>query len=180
MPVYTVRLTPESVGDLITEIKNYKKWFNERIDSALRVIADDIAEEARKIYNFPEYNSRLRKEIRDKIPSVTVEKLPGKRGYQVIAHGEMVGFLEFGTGAFADSQHPYAEEVTFPVFPGSYSDTIGAGTYMHWVMTHGNDDYYPFNREPRRALYQAVQKIKPQIAARIREEFEHGYTESNL
>ena len=73
--------------------------------------------------------------------------------YLITVNGQQIGFLEFGTGVYADEQHPYVDNVPFPVFSGSYSDTIGQGTWNDWIQSGKDPMKYPYNRVPKRPLY---------------------------
>lgn len=46
---------------------------------------------------------------------------PIENGYRLVASGEDVGFLEFGAGVFTEADE-FAEQVDFPVYPGSWSE----------------------------------------------------------
>lgn len=90
-------------------------------------------------------------------------------GFILTAEGEQIGFIEFGAGAYSDEQHPLREEAPFPVFSGSYSDTVGAGTWHWWVAVKGNpEETYPYNRVPLRPLYQTSVWIRDNATRIIR------------
>lgn len=157
MHTITVSLNKRSVEKAIKDLERYKRSLNRKIDTVLFRVAKEIESKAQAIYG----------------GAVKVHAEKDGSGYTVYAEGQAVGFLEFGTGAFADSQHPYTDEVTFPVFPGSYSDTVGAGTYLRWVTAHGTDENYPYNREPLRALYKAVNEVRPIVKVIVEEVFKN-------
>ncbi len=56
----------------------------------------------------------------------------------VIASHEGLSFLEFGAGLTTNEAHPYASEVPFPVYQGSYSDQnhgmYQQTGYQYWVF----------------------------------------------
>lgn len=135
-------LSSQSVAEAIKQLKNASESLEDNLRDGLRAVAGLVQEAAKEVYG--------------RSVDVRVDPIPDGIGYEITAEGEAVGFIEFGAGAYADSQHPYANEVPYPVFPGSYSDTVGAGTYMLWVTVHGSDEKYPFNRVPKRALYEAM------------------------
>lgn len=173
MKEITLTLSKSSINSAIKKLERYQRKFNEKMDRAMYQIAERIANRAAEIYaeaKLPEFYFPGW----DEQPRVETHKLESGNGYEVVVSGQQVGFLEFGTGAFSDSQHPYTGEVTFPVFPGSYSDTVGSGSYLRWVTAHGDDNEYPYNREPTRALYKAVTEMKPLIETYLRKEFSNG------
>lgn len=167
MKEITVSLNTRSINAAIKQLNNYRTNQQRNLEQAMRRIAEAIAELAREYYAEAKLPEQYYPGWEEQ-PRVDVEKI--SNGYEVIAEGKQIGFLEFGTGAFSDSQHPYSGEVTFPVFPGSYSDTVGAGSYLRWVNAHGTDEEYPYNREPTRALYKAVNDMRPKIEDIIRKE----------
>ncbi len=173
MKEITFTLNASSINSAIKKLNSYDSNLKRKLNAAMLRIANDIAQRVMEIYAqaklpqfyFPGW---------DEQPSVNVKALPNGSGYEVVASGQQIGFLEFGTGAFSDSQHPYTGEVTFPVFPGSYSDTVGKGSYLRWVTAHGSDENYPYNREPTRAIYTAVTEMRPLVERYIREELSRG------
>lgn len=173
MKEITLTLSKSSINSAIKQLERYRKSVNRKLDNAMNRIANDIADRAGEIYATAKLPEQYF-EGWDKQPDIKVKKLDGGNGYEVIVNGEQVGFLEFGTGALSDVQHPYVSEVTFPVYGGSYSETVGSGSYLRWVMYHGTDQAYPYNREPTRALYKAVLNAKPNIEKYLREEFSNG------
>lgn len=74
----------------------------------------------------------------------------------------LVAFLEFGTGFKTDTSHPYADDVPFAVYEGSWSEQH-AGTYQKWVESGKDPDKYPYNHLPRRGLYKGMQAAREYI-----------------
>ena len=151
-------LTTESVNAAIEQVNRAREELEDNLRNGLRSVAGLVQEAAKEVYG--------------RSVDVRVDPIPDGIGYEITAEGEAVGFIEFGAGAFADSQHPYAQEVPYPVFPGSYSDTVGAGTYMWWVTFYGSDEKYPFNRVPKRALYNAMQIGRAAVLDKVKERFD--------
>lgn len=152
------KLSSQSVAEAIEQLKNASESLEDNLRDGLRAVAGLVQEAAKEVYG--------------RSVDVRVDPIPDGIGYEITAEGEAVGFIEFGAGAFADSQHPYANEVPYPVFPGSYSDTVGAGTYMWWVTLYGSDEKYPFNRVPKRALYNAMQIGRAAVLDKVKERFD--------
>lgn len=106
--------------------------------------------------------------------SVTTEKLD--HGYSIKASGEIVFFLEYGTGNKAGSKPNEILGVPpVAVYPGSYSDTIGAHTYSQWKETGAwsySDGSYMFDREQRSGMYFAFKAMRDNAYAVAKEVFE--------
>lgn len=171
MHTITVSLNPRSVEKAIKELADYKRKLNDKLNNAMRKIATDIAARILEIYAEQPIDPHLPEEWNE-LPTAEAVELPSGNGYEVVINGKQVGFLEFGAGAYAGAGESYKNEVTFPVYPGSYSETLGSGSYMRWVMYHGTDQDYIFNRIPARAIYRAVQEMKPLITEYVRKELE--------
>lgn len=154
MSTISVTLSVDGVKAAQKRLEDYRNAIADGFDNGLRALANAIAVRADEIY----HGGKASPVAEGQGVRVTSDGRDNR--YVVTASGSQVGFLEFGTGAYSDSQHPYTGEVSFPVFPGSYSDTVGAGTYLHWVQTHGTDANYPYNREPTRAMYKAVTEFR--------------------
>lgn len=52
--------------------------------------------------------------------TTSVSKIPN--GWALVVSGEDIGFLEFGAGVFTEANE-FAEEVSYPVAPGSWSES---------------------------------------------------------
>lgn len=102
--------------------------------------------------------------------SVYTEKIPN--GYAVIAEGEQVCFLEFGTGVFANEYHPFSGQMPFTIRAGSWSETH-ARTWQRYLATHPNDPEgknYPHNTENKMAMYEAYKAMSREYERLTREE----------
>lgn len=168
MSAISVTLSADGIKAAQERLKAYREAIVQGFDNGLRALADAIAVRADEIYHGGKASPVAEGQ------GVIVKSDGSDNRYVVTANGSQVGFLEFGTGAYSDKNHPYAADVTYPVYPGSYSDTVGAGTYLRWVQTHGTDANYPYNREPTRAMYKAVTEYRQGTAARniIKEEIQ--------
>lgn len=135
-----------------------KAYLQAKLDRIIERLANEVAKPIAE----QEYGNSV---------TVTTRKL--KNGYEILAQGRAVCFLEFGTGAYADQTHPFANSVPFDVYPGSWSDTYGAGTWSQYLATHPDDPKgmnYRYNHEPQRGLYEAYRAIKSSVGMICREE----------
>ncbi len=100
---------------------------------------------------------------------VTAKPMRGKNGYNIIASGKSVCFLEFGAGLATDSSHPFAKNVSFSVTPGSWSKEHAKqfSTQGYWIF--GGRRYEEVFA--RRGLYNAYKQIIAEAPAMAREVF---------
>jgi len=82
---------------------------------------------------------------------------------QILGNGKGICFLEFGAGAATDESHPFADNVSFQVKRGSYSDShngMYAQTgYDHWYF--GGVKYS--ETKQRAGMYEAYKAITQQV-----------------
>ena len=81
--------------------------------------------------------------------------------YALIAEGEAVCFIEFGTGAYASpGEDGLAQYMPFDIRPGSWSDSeFGAGTWSNWINSGKDPDKYPYNRRPKYGMWNAYKEM---------------------
>lgn len=87
---------------------------------------------------------------------VTKERIDDAH-YAITANGERVCFLEFGTGVYVDTHHPYRMKVPFGVYPGSWSEDH-MRTYQEWEA-NGRQGEYRYNMSPRRGMLEAYNRM---------------------
>lgn len=97
-------------------------------------------------------------------------------GYKVVARGDAVLFIEFGTGVI-NPEHPQSAEFGFA--HGTYGKGKGANE-KGWVYVgqQGNAGrpirdgvYHTYGNPPAKAMYQAAKDMKTQIQSIAREVF---------
>lgn len=138
---------PESVRaavDAINRISNDDK----RREAILKHVAEMAVEVAYTTYQ----------------GAVDVEARKIGDGYAIIASGERVCFIEFGTGMYAiGHMNALADErkLGFKVEPGSWSMTEGMRTWADW---QDRPAQYPWNRVARPGMYEAYKAIQRNIA----------------
>lgn len=83
-------------------------------------------------------------------------------GLELVASGEDITFLEFGTGLNMDYQNPYAAKFGF--FPSSYSGSVGMGflvppklNHFHGAWIH--DHKMLWGQNPARGMYNAFRAM---------------------
>lgn len=171
MKKISMSLSSSSVDAAIMELKAYRLKLRTAIDRAIEKLMDAAADHLRTEIGFKDALdsiSWLPEDPEDK--SIDVSSVRTDNGFILTMTGNGAGFIEFGTGAYVDEQHLFRERAPFPVFSGSYSDTVGAGTWNAWIKAGKDPEQYPFNREPTRPLYETSVWIRENWARYLREE----------
>lgn len=124
----------------------------------------------RKVDIFIERLAEYGREIADQTyggaVDVTVE--PIESGYAIIASGEAVGFLEFGAGDTVASGNPFAEQVSYEVRPGSYSETHAHQYELTGRWVFGGIVYTQITpRNAMQSAWEAVQQEWRRIAEEV-------------
>lgn len=94
---------------------------------------------------------------------ITVTTKSTRNGWKVLADGEQVCFLEFGAGATTASNHPFADEVPFRVYAGSWSES------PHGQQQYSEKGYWYYGGErythitPKAGMYIAYKRILQEV-----------------
>lgn len=116
-------LDVQSIDNAIAEIKTYKKSLNEKINEIIERLADMGKQVVDYQYSLSGEEYSLSCEVNG-------------NNAMIIAEGENVVFLEFGTGV--DTEVPDSEMESSglpPIYSGSWSETEGRGVFYrfgHW------------------------------------------------
>lgn len=141
----------ESVRKATQDVENYREVFAKQIKEILRRVAIIGADMASASYadGESEGNDRVR---------VTVKEM--ENGCAVIAEGEDVYFLEFGTGVAAGAGYD-TSVITPPVdiSSGSWSRTKGTGEFEKYGSWHHDGQKYTLTI-PRKGMYFAVKEAQ--------------------
>lgn len=108
MKTISVELSVESCNAAVKELQEYQKKIKPKIDEVCRRLAEIGAQEARGHISGAHGNG-----------AVSIMAVPMPNGYKVVASGQDVYFVEFGTG---NNVSPHGESVSVPVYPGSWSE----------------------------------------------------------
>ena len=95
---------------------------------------------------------------------VNVDVLPIENGYKIVASGEDVYFIEFGTGVFAN---PNGYATTIPVYPGSYSEQHAQQFSTKGFWYYGGEKLQ--GTEAENAMYYAGKAIRDNMSRVIQE-----------
>ena len=145
------------------EIDRYTQWCIEKANELCRRLAEVGANVA---------GIHFAGGFIDGNDDVTITINPLNDGYEVVASGQSVCFLEFGTGVAAGNGYDTSVlEPPVDISPGSWSSTQGKGHFSkhgYWFSPEGH--YYKMT-VPRMGMYHAVQESKRQIEQIAKEVF---------
>lgn len=154
----------DSINNAVEELRAYAKKVKE---NSVRVL-DEVSEIGRQeaftdysvgcdYYDMGRFNISLKK--------VT------KYSRVLEAKGDNVMFLEFGTGI--NTADDYGNEVGFTfVFPGSYSQTVGAGNFKPGIKENWHYRHRKYTgTEATKGLYLSVKEMKKRAEEVAREVF---------
>lgn len=139
----------QSINKAIAEIKKHETWRKQKITEYIRKLCELGAAAAQQTYG----------------GSVQVSVTPDGKG--IIAEGDQVVFLEFGTGV-KTTDHELSKPLSIEIMPGSWSEgPEGKHTWSTWLnggyykgrWLQRRFEEYPYNTEPRPGLYEAYKAI---------------------
>ena len=96
--VISVRLDDKSIDNAIRELKQYEQFLLEKEKLLLEKLA---------MIGVSEASVRFTTAIYDGVNDVQVVLEKSGKGYSIIASGEAVAFIEFGTGVYHNTSEPY-------------------------------------------------------------------------
>ena len=148
---------PIAVDAAIREIREHEKWVKKKSMELCKRLAEIGANVAS--IHFASGNDDV---------NVTVE--PINNGYAVVARGQSVCFLEFGTGIAAGNGYD-TNEITppVPIEPKSWSNTKGTGEFAKYGSWHYQGEKYTMT-VPRMGMYHAsveTKRLMEQIAQEV-------------
>ena len=163
----TIEIDPfdyKSVSRAITALENYKKWIEEKGMELCERLAD-IGMEVASI-NFSGG-------FIDNNEDVEVSVHPLNNGYEIVASGQSVCFLEFGAGLAAGNGYDTSLiDPPVPIEQGSYSDAVNGpyakNGYKYWYDPDGK---YHTMVVPRMGMAHAVSEIQRRITEVANEVF---------
>lgn len=153
-------LDPRSITRAINEIKQYESERKEKIEKYIRRLCEEGANAAQAAFG----------------DLVHVAVSPDGKG--IIAQGDQVVFLEFGTGV-KTTDHDLSGPLNIEIMPRSWSEGphgkhtwstwLNGGEYNgRWMQRRFTE--YPYNTEPRAgmwAAYKAIEAAQERIAHEV-------------
>lgn len=160
-------VTVENVDKVISQLKNYQQNLESKMKLLMERLATLGAYRARVDFTNAMYAGSN---------DVQISVEATATGYQVVAAGKSVLFIEFGTGVI-NPEHPQSAEMGFS--HGTYGSGKGANE-KGWVYVgeQGNAGqplregvYHTYGNPPAKAMYNAAKDMKSAIYKVVKEVF---------
>lgn len=157
MKAITLELSPASCNKALKELEKYQKEIKPRLDEVCKRIAEVGRDEAQHFFDMAENGNGG--------TAVSVSKIDN--GYSVIAEGEKVYFVEFGTGDAVTGSHGFQTSV--PIYSGSYSETHEQKYSVYGYWYYGGEK---LTETPIYApMFHAEKKMREEMPRIVREVF---------
>lgn len=154
-------LTPNSINGAIKQLKKLDREWDEKINALIKRLAEIGATKASLGFSRAIYNG-------EKDVSISVKKIDG--GYAIIASGETVLFIEFGSGVTYGYGHPEPMEYgpgTYPSDKEHWNDPNG------WWIPKAAGGGHTYGNPPSATMYHTAKDLQQEILQIAREIF-HG------
>lgn len=161
MKKITMELTPTSTNRAIKELQKLDAEWDRKIDEVIRRLAEIGATKASLGFSRAVYTG-------DNDVSISVE--PIENGYSIIASGEAVLFIEFGSGVTYGYGHPKPMQYGPGTYPGKghWDDPNG------WYLPKDADGTHTYGNPPSATMYQTGKELQQEILRIAREVFAGG------
>ena len=157
MKTITIQLSADSCQRALKQLQQYERQIKPKLDEICKRLAEIGAQEAQRFFDMAEDGNGG--------TTVTTKKI--ENGWSIVAEGESVYFVEFGTGDAVTTAHGFS--VSVPVYSGSYSEQHAQkySTYGYW--------YYGGERLTETPIYapmyHAEKKMREEAPRIVREVF---------
>lgn len=156
-----VPLSVTGINQLQDELKEYQRWQQERakeLAERLAVLGGTVA------------SIRFKRAFYKGMMDATVSVVAIPDGYKVVANGESVLFIEFGTGIKHGYGHPEAQE--FGMGPGTYPDGKGHWNDPNgWYLPKSAGGGHTYGNPPAMPMYEARKQIEQELPRIVKEVF---------
>lgn len=160
MKVVINPLDQKSVADALEQVQKYKKDFLVKEQEFVRRLAEIGVRVAKAGFSTADY---------DGINDVSVSMVQTKNGYSVVASGETVGFIEFGTGV----KNPEWDNTDMDYTPpkhGTYGKGQGKNPRGWWFkQNEGGRARHTYGNPPAEAMRTARDEMVERVAHIARE-----------
>ena len=151
---------PQSITDAIEKLKQYKKDFKAKEQEFIRRLAEIGVRVAQAGFATADY---------DGVNDVVVNMVKTRRGYSVVASGETVGFIEFGTGVKYPEWDDFEMDYTPPKH-GTYGKGQGAIPGHWWFkQNEGARARHTYGNHPAEAMRTARDEMVERVTQIARE-----------
>ena len=157
MRTISLELSAESCLVAAKELEEYEKSVKPKLEEICKRLAQIGVEAARAHLMLADGNTEATIEEPVKIDN----------GYKIVMSGADVYFIEFGTGNFA---YRHGNEVSVPVYPGSYSEKHAQQFSKYHFWWYGGQQYE--GTPAYRPLLYAGQAIRQAMPRIVKEVFE--------
>lgn len=156
-----VPLSVTGINQLQDELKEYQRWQQEQakeLAERLAVLGGTVA------------SIRFKRAFYKGMMDATVSVVAIPDGYKVVANGESVLFIEFGTGIKHGYGHPEAQE--FGMGPGTYPDGKGHWNDPNgWYLPKSAGGGHTYGNPPAMPMYEARKQIEQELPMIVKEVF---------
>lgn len=161
MKKITIELNPTSINKAIKDIRKLNAEWDRKIDEVTRRLAEIGATKASLGFSRAVYTG-------DNDVSISVE--PIENGYSIIASGEAVLFIEFGSGVTYGYGHPTPMNYGPGTYPGNghWDDPKG------WWLPKDKGGLHTYGNPPSATMYQTGKELQQEILRIAREVFTGG------
>lgn len=161
MKKITIELNPTSINKAIKDIRKLNAEWDRKIDEVTRRLAEIGATKASLGFSRAVYTG-------DNDVSISVE--PIENGYSIIASGEAVLFIEFGSGVTYGYGHPAPMNYGPGTYPGNghWDDSKG------WWLPKDKGGLHTYGNPPSATMYQTGKELQQEILRIAREVFTGG------
>lgn len=161
MKKITVELNTASINRAIKKIRKLDAEWDRKIDEVIRRLAELGATKASLGFSRAVYTG-------DNDVSISVE--PIENGYAIIAAGEAVLFIEFGSGVTYGYGYPAPMDYGPGTYPGRghWDDPNG------WYLPKDKGGTHTYGNPPSATMYQTGKELQQEILRIAREVFAGG------
>lgn len=150
----------KSISDALAQVRQYKKDFFTKEKEFVRRLAEIGVRVAQAGFSTADY---------DGTNDVSVSMVQTGNGYSVVASGETVGFIEFGTGI----KHPEWDNTDMDYTPpkhGTYGKGQGANPHGWWFkQSDGGKARHTFGNPPAESMRTARDEVVERVTQIARE-----------
>jgi hypothetical protein len=155
----------KSIAQAEKLVQQYKKDFEQKVAEFVRRLAEIGVSVASAGFSMADY---------DGVNDVAVSMEKTETGYRVIASGETVGFIEFGTGKNYpewDRSYDAGFEISYePPKHGTFGKLQGKNDWGWWFQNHaGVPAQHTYGNQPAEAMLSARNQIIEQVTRIARE-----------